>query len=201
MSVLRKSAGLLLAGGLFVFAGCDFVHNPTTPDGDDFVAALTAAQTVPSVPDQGGSGYATFRFVDGGSALAYEIAFSGLDIGAIKGDPQTPDESDDITKIHIHIAPVGVAGPHVLNIYGAPAEDDDDMTFDAEAGVIRGVWDDGDANTDLPDHAQSRPLSDVVDALCSGGTYLNVHTAAFDDGIVRGQILPVDPEVCAAVTH
>ena len=151
---------------------------------------------MPRVQDQGASGQAFFRVLNDGSELAYEITLEGLDLGGIKGSPQTEDDTDDVTKIHIHQAPEGETGHHVLNIFGAPAEDDDDMEFNAATGTITGVWDNGDANDTLDEHAQSVALADAISALCAGETYLNIHTADFDDGIIRGQILPADSDVC-----
>ena len=186
--VIRGAAAL----SLLVVAACD----SSSDEVEDFSAALTAAQTVPSVPDQGVSGTASFRLLEGGQRLAYEITFAGLDLGALDGAPITAATEDDVTKVHIHRSPEGVAGPHVLNIFGAPSEDDSDLVVDAEEGTLSGVWDDGDVNDSLPDHAQTVAFSQEIESLCDGRLYLNIHTAEFDDGILRGQIRPADPAVC-----
>ena len=97
---------------------------------------------------------------------------------------------DDMLKMHIHLAAIGHTGPHALNIFGEPMEDDADMTFDAETGRITGVWGDDDENTELSESARSKKLSDMYEALCSEELYLNVHTLGFPSGAIRGQILP-----------
>ena len=104
------------------------------------------------------------------------------------GTSDGPD-ADDVSKIHIHNAILGQNGPHALNIFGDPAEDDADMTFDAQTSTIMGVWDDEDENTELSDSAQSKKLSEMLFALCSEKLYLNIHTTGFTSGAIRGQIL------------
>ena len=73
---------------------------------------------------------------------------------------RTPELSDDVTAVHLHTllecaSPTCVAGDtagtrHVLNIFGAPREDDADLFVDGEASTIRGTWDPSDANTLTP---------------------------------------------------
>ena len=105
------------------------------------------------------------------------------------GTSDGPD-ADDVSQIHIHNAVMGQNGPHALNIFGDPVEDDADMTFDAQSSTVMGIWDDEDENTDLSDSAQSKKLSEMLSEMCSEKLYLNVHTAGFPSGAIRGQILP-----------
>jgi hypothetical protein len=173
-------------------SGCD----ATDDDPVDFSARLSSAQVVPPPTDRGKSATAEFRLNDEGTRLAYHVQFEGLDLGALRGVPQTADTTDDLTKLHVHVGPRGSNGGHALNIFGGPAEDDADLSVDVAAGVLRGVWDEGDANRELPTMAQSRPLSEALALLCTGSLYLQAHTSAVESGEIRGQIDPTDTGAC-----
>ena len=104
-------------------------------------------------------------------------------------------EEDDLTKLHIHLGEIDHTGPHVLNIFGDPAEDDSDMAFDTETGIITGTWDDDDENTVLSDSERTKKLSETLASLCSENLYLNVHTTGFGSGAIRGQILSSEQNI------
>jgi hypothetical protein len=81
-----------------------------------------------------------------------------------------------ITGMHIHWAPVGVAGPVILPL--------DYTTVDGRSGVI---------NTSVTMSAMPLPdgvtLEMVLAELDAGNAYVNVHTGAHSTGEIRGQIL------------
>jgi len=58
------------------------------------------------------------------------------------------------------------------------SQPENDMVFDASAGTITGIWDNGD----------STPLSHVINDLCSGSLYVSVQTKGYPEGAIRGQI-------------
>jgi len=75
----------------------------------------------------------------------------------------------DVTAAHIHRGAAGVAGPPVVNI--DPPDDVDS--------------DDCDTVTDaLVDEIRGNP----------GGFYVNVHTAEFPEGAIRGQVVNVEKD-------
>ena len=157
----------------------------------DFEAKLQGKQQ--TVPEErgGGHGKALFWFTESGD-LAYSIAVSkNL---SVTWDGQTSKgNGDPITKIHLHQNEPGKAGPHVLNVFGAPSEDDDDLHVDVDARTFTGIWDDGDANDLLPvgpSPNDSIALSDAMGALCSGNLYVNIHSENHGTGALRGQIIP-----------
>ena len=196
----------LVLAGPALLAGCDSATECCAPnDPPDFTATLTADQTVPRIPasfERGTSGTARFWLRESGRALEYEIVLDGLDVGGIQGDPVTENGGDDVTQLHLHVAPAGERGPHALNVFGAPAEDDADMTFDPASGTIRGLWDDGDVSTDpsIPEAGRSVPFTDALADLCAGRVYVNVHPPRYEPGELRGQVAPTaDVTVCLSL--
>ncbi len=76
----------------------------------------------------------------------------------------------DIANAHFHQSPIGVAG-----------------------GVVRGIMDDFDGNTasGIWTAADDEPLNDeMMQALFEGDLYINIHTAEYGGGEIRGQVLP-----------
>ncbi|MEO0433793.1 MAG: CHRD domain-containing protein [Cyanobacteria bacterium J06656_5] len=169
---------------------------------DSFTLVADGEQVVQdaSVPDSTATAKASFTPTDDG--LAYEIEIDGL---TLKEDPASRTEANDVTKIHVHVGPEGKNGPHALNVFGLPSEDDDDLVVDYENGIIKGVWDDDDAtdlngNGDTSDPNETKPLSELIDELEAGNLYLQIHDVAADQlgtpGTIRGQI---DPPLTADV--
>ena len=160
----------------------------------DFIANLTGSDVVPPNSSTN-TATATFELINGpdGPELIYMIELDGLDLDG----NQTTDPNDDVTAIHIHIGEPGENGPHRLNIFGMPRQDDDDLVLDPINNSLQGIWDDSDENLDSP---PSFALSDALDDLNAGLLYLQIHTVAFTDGEIRGQILAVPaPGAFAAI--
>lgn len=151
----------------------------------DFKANLDSDQTVPPEPNDA-TGQAKFWFSKDKTELKYKIKVDGLDLDGFV----TPGVAgDDVTKVHLHNAPPGVAGAHVLNVYKLPSQDDKDLVIKPFDGILKGIWDDGDEN---PIAAPTKKLSEVLDELCAGNLYVNVHTVDHAPGALRGQMLPTD---------
>lgn len=159
-------------------------------------AATLDTSIIESNPVNGYTGTATFTLTEpmgGLPTLSYSIQLNGpdLDIDGILPnghDPvianQTADEMDDVWGIHVHDAPIGTAGPHVLNIIGRPANDDADVMPNFAADSITGLWDDGDeSGVDPPN---TKKLSDFVNELKSGDLVLVVHTWGTPNGGLAG---------------
>lgn len=137
------------------------------------------------------------------TTLSYSIQLFDLDLdGTITPFPET---DDNVTAIHIHntlLLPDGSPAPsgdtagtlHLLNIFGVPrgGDDDDDMTFNAVAGTVQGLWEDTDA-TPLEPMAPTLPVSssDVLTPLFAGDTFLMIHTSQFSGGAIGGFITQV----------
>lgn len=165
----------------------------------DFIAKLQGKQQ--TVPEERGGGHGKAYFwlteVEGEPALMYVIKVSkNLYIEEANGT------GDLLTKIHLHNQVLGTAGFHVLNIFGAPSQDDDHLIVDANARTFLGVWDDEDAHdlgiSGVRDGPDSVALNDVdsfsgntpLQELCDGNLYVNIHSENHGPGALRGQIIP-----------
>jgi len=101
------------------------------------------------------------------------------------------------TQAHIHIGPVGVAGPVVFFLCNA------DSTVSApagtqpcpavEGGTLSGTLSAGNLVAQ-PDGGITT-FAEAINAILNGNSYINVHTPANGSGESRGQIGPVKLEV------
>ena len=168
---------------------CDF-----DPNHSDFTASITNGQIIPTISTPtGASGTTDMRFSTHYDELQYDIYLEGLDTD----DVQTIDDADDdLTKIHFHNAPAGTNGPiHLLNIFGGPEFSDNDYILQPGNGTIFGIWDDSDEGTAPNENGRTKKLSNSLDALCTDEVYINVHSAGFAAGEIRGQILKTPDNV------
>jgi len=134
---------------------------------ETFQAKLDSSSEVPPPTlDAGASPSGNASFTVQGNTVAYKLNASGL-----SGPP---------VAAHIHLGAPGAAGPVIvpLAVAAGPstATAAGEGTFDASG--VRGKKPDGSAMM----------LDDVLAAMRSGGTYVNVHTANNKPGEVRGQI-------------
>ena len=125
-------------------------------------ATLDGARQVPPVPT-GASGFATLALRGDQRQIQVTLAASGL-----SGPP---------TEAHLHVGATGIKGPAFLNLAGGP--------FALPLTVLL-----------TPVQVLPQPFygieafEDAVDALLSENAYLDIHTAAFPDGEIRGQTVP-----------
>jgi hypothetical protein len=124
-------------------------------------AELSGENEVPAVESEG-HGIATFSLSRDG--IRYKLAVENI---------------DEVTQAHIHLGEAGENGPVVAFLFGFV---DGGVTTD---GVLaRGTITEGD----LVGPLAGMPLSALVDALRSGGAYVNVHTVDHPAGEIRGQV-------------
>ena len=152
---------------LLVLAGCGSDDNPISPTASQ-VSQVSAINS--QVPQNVFSGTLT------GTEEVPSVTSNGSGTGVVSVDPATNQMKATIvtadingTQAHIHVGARGVAGPVVFP-----------MT-ESEAGS--GVW-----------TTTVTLTSDQLNQLKSGNYYFNVHTAAFPEGEIRGQILAQLPQ-------
>jgi hypothetical protein len=131
--------------------------------GKNFTAHCNGDQEVGPV-DTNAQGQATFHLSADGSELSYKLIVANI---------------EDVFASHIHMAPVGVNGGVVAFLYGGGLI----------PGRTNGVLSEGTiTDADLLGALNGMTVSDLVDAIEAGNTYVNVHTISTPSGEIRGQI-------------
>lgn len=134
---------------------------------EKFQAKLDARNEVPAPTLDGGAAPSgTADFTVNGTTVVYKLSAAGLSSAPLMA--------------HIHLGAPGAAGPVIVPLVVAAGPSagtaSGEGSFDASA--VKGKKADGSAMS----------LDDVLAAMRSGGTYVNVHTANNKPGELRGQI-------------
>ena len=157
---MKRAIVLALMGGLLVgVLGSTVSAQPTT-----FRSVLSGGDEVPP-RDTGARGVATFMLSADGSELGFRLVVANI---------------ENVFAAHIHCGVVGVNGPIGVTLFmGAPA-----------SGPVNGVLAAGSVTAPDPGNGCGwLDLDDVVTALESGASYVNVHT---DDGVAPTNTGPGD---------
>lgn len=181
----------------------------TAQDALHYAATLDRFQVLNNESLSTATGAAQFTLTQtpGGPRLEYALQLDGLDLEPVPADRTNPN---DVVGIHLHLHVPDVIGPHILNIFGLPGEDDADLIVDYENNSLRGVYEISDASRDpvsgqlLP---QAFPLTTKVidnwiDDLAEGRLYIAVHSRSQTDNAppgvdIRGNIVAVPEPVSA----
>ena len=130
----------------------------------DFLAPLAGDQEVPPHVTPA-MGQAQFRLINDGQTLVYRLIV---------------DDISNVTASHIHLAAKGVNGSVVAILFHGSAA----------SGPISGIIAEGTIESaDLIGPLAGQDLSVLVEAMRSGGAYVNVHT---DDGVAPTNTGPGD---------
>jgi Cu/Zn superoxide dismutase len=127
-----------------------------------FKAKLTPRNEVPSHKTKS-SGRAEFKLSKDGKELNYTLHVKNI---------------VNANAAHIHMGKIGANGPALVVLFSG--EKKGKFTGILSQGVI--------TEKDLLSDLQGKSLDDLVQRIKSGETYVNVHTDAFSDGEIRGQI-------------
>jgi hypothetical protein len=129
-----------------------------------FHAILEGEEEVPPV-DSDAKGAAIFRTSNDGTELNYRLIVANI---------------EDVTAAHIHLAPRGENGDIVAFLFN-PETPTDGREFGILAeGTI--------TSADLVGPLEGATLSELIDEMEAGNTYVNVHTVEHPSGEIRGQI-------------
>jgi CHRD domain len=131
------------------------------------VVPLTGAEVVPPVQT---SGSGTFTLlVEALPSGSFNISFE-LDVKDIV----------DVTAAHIHLGAMGAEGPVIVPLFIGPAK----------TGSFSGVLAQGSlAEKDLVGPLAGKTFQELSGAVLAGQAYVNVHTKAYPNGEIRGQII------------
>jgi CHRD domain len=147
---------------------------PSAFAGDNFVAKLSGDEEVPA-RDTRAVGVAKFKLRDDAAALQFRVNAANI---------------HNVVAAHIHCGAVGVNGPVGVTLFGAPPA----------GGRVNGTLAEGTITAPDANNACGwTDLADVLAAINSGNTYVNVHTndgvapintgpGDFPGGEIRGQI-------------
>jgi len=128
-------------------------------NGQSFIASLKGGNEVDPV-DTNAQGVAHFKFK--GGELSFKLIVANI---------------DDVTAAHIHCAPANANGPVGVTLFsGGPTS--------ANGVLAQGPI----AGPNTINTCGWTSLDDVIAALESGDTYVNVHTSDNPGGEIRGQL-------------
>ncbi|MPZ52214.1 MAG: CHRD domain-containing protein [Acidimicrobiia bacterium] len=139
------------------------VGGTVSAGGGSFRTHLSGDNEVPAVETQG-QGQALFKISEDGASIDYKLIVAN---------------TDDLVQAHIHLAPAGTNGSVVAFLFGPVAEG-----TNADGVLATGTI----TVDDLIGPLAGEPLSEFIDAMGSGGAYVNVHTLDNPGGEIRGQI-------------
>lgn len=131
-----------------------------------FSAKLSGGEAGPAVTTTA-TGKAEFELSMDGKELTYKLTVTDI---------------ENTTAAHIHLGVVGKEGPPLTGLFAGPKKE----------GKFSGVLAEGVlTEKSLMGSLKGKPLSELVELIKSGGTYVNVHTDGYPGGELRGQILVV----------
>jgi hypothetical protein len=167
-----KTNLLILAIGLFVFSACEKtsleneLKNSVKKSGNvvlNFRSHLSGDQEVPARETQA-TGQAIFQLSKDGTMLYYKLIVANL---------------DNVLVSHIHLGAAGANGSPVAFLYGPLLIQ----------GTSNGIIAEGHITAaNLVGPLAGHPLSDLIENINLGLTYVNVHTTRYPGGEIRGQL-------------
>jgi CHRD domain len=168
---MRASAGWLLS---LAIAGCASSQasssgsTSASSGGQTFGARLDSVSEVPPPNVGSATPSGTATFTRSGDTLQYRLSATGL--------------TSPVTVAHIHLGEAGVAGPVIVPLSISPGSGEGTAQGEGtiDASQIKGKNPDGSAMS----------MDDLLKAMHSGTTYVNIHTQNNKPGEVRGEIRP-----------
>jgi hypothetical protein len=158
---MRRSLSLAIASAFTLLLSAQ-AHAQTLT----FTAALSGSNEAPPVPATGAGGVATITLNLNAQTLDWVVDVFNFPSGVTAG--------------HIHAGGPGVAGPVVVN-FTVPTTASNDFRITGTARPADVV----------PRAAQGvNTWEDLVQAIMTGQTYVNVHSQVNPGGEIRGQLLP-----------
>jgi hypothetical protein len=136
-----------------------------------FLAAMTGGQQ-PEPVETDATGGAVFALTDEGTELEFALLVNAI---------------EDVDQAHVHLGEVDEDGPVVVWLYPEPEADAPELLEGRFDGILT-----ADAITDehVGDEAGGT-IEGLVDEIRDGNAYVNVHTEAYPEGEIRGQLVTV----------
>jgi len=134
-----------------------------------FAAKLRGGNETPVSLSTGGSGVWGALLSDDETSLTFELRYRGL---------------EGLTGAHIHLGRPGITGGIVIHFCGTGGK----PACPPSPAVVTGVLTAADVVALSTQGIAAGDLPAVLEAMRKGDTYVNVHTATFPGGEIRGQI-------------
>lgn len=181
LSVLMLGAALAL-----VLVGC--ATDETTTTAAPGTTATTEATTTTAAPDTTVTTEAAMYTADlsgdqvnppNDSTAGGQATFTPSSDGSSMDFELSVEELADVAAAHIHMGAAGEDGGVIVPLFNGPAK----------TGPFTGILAEGTlTEADLAGDLQGMTIGDLIDVIEAGDAYVNVHTAAFPGGEIRGQV-------------
>jgi hypothetical protein len=148
---------------LFVILSTMLTASLAFAAGNNFKADLEGQNEVPGVVTKA-KGEAKFELSNSGKSIKYTLVVRDI---------------ENVTAAHIHLGAPGNNGQPLVNIFSDKKKE----------GKFRGNLSQSTiTDKDLIGDLKGKSISDLVALIKSGDAYVNVHTDAYPNGEIRGQI-------------
>lgn len=166
----KLSIAIILATIMSISAIAGSLGLLQAQEGETFSASLSGNEEIPAT-ESSATGWARFQTNDNGTQVAYSVNLTGL---------------NEITGAHIHNGSAGQNGDIVVSLSGQQAaENNNNATISLKGNITQ---------DDLQGPLEGKEFSELVSLMSDGTVYVNVHTAEFPNGEIRGQIVSGLPE-------
>ena len=128
-----------------------------------FTATMSGGNEMPPVNTKA-SGKTTFRTANNDTTIKYKINITGF---------------SDATGAHIHMGKVGIIGDAIVDLLKNSKKNPTKLGMAVRGNIT---------DSSLTGAMKGKTLADLISAIKTGDTYVNVHTASHPDGEIRGQI-------------
>lgn len=139
------------------------------PERKNVTASLDGYQEVPSI-STAGAGRFRLSVNEARTSLSFELSYAGLEGGVP-------------TAAHIHFGQRAVAGGVIADLCGGSRP-----ACPASPGTVTGTIVAGNVVGPAVQGIAPGEFDEVLRAVSSGNTYVNVHTPLYPNGEIRGQI-------------
>lgn len=146
-----------------LIAGASLLFATVAPLRADFISTATLTAAADNAVNSTGSGSATVDWNAATDTFSYVLTWTGL--------------TGSATMAHIHIGAPGVNGPVVIPFF---------TTVMPAADSLSGTLTAADFSADPTDGVNT--IADVATAIEDGDAYVNIHTAEYPGGEIRGQL-------------
>ncbi len=144
-----------------ILFACTALMSTVSPLRADFVSTATLTPGADGATNSNGSGSVSVMYNAAANDFTYTLSWKNL--------------TGDATMAHIHYGAPGVSGPIIIPFFTTtmPASDTISGTLtQADVNPMSGI------NT----------IADVAQAIEAGNAYVNIHTASYPAGELRGQL-------------